>query len=229
MTTMLETRDLAAGYAGVPVVHDLDLKAARGEVIALLGPNGAGKTTALLTIAGDLAPISGTVSIAGRTVTDPLFRRSQRGMAIVTDDRGVFRNLTVKENLRLGSGDPDEAVRFFPALAPLMGRLGGLLSGGEPQMVALGRAMARHPTLLLADELSLGLAPLIVRDLFAAVRRIADEGTSVVLVEQQIRLVLKICDRGYVLHHGRVAMSGDAADLLARADEIERSYLASKL
>lgn len=195
--------------------------------MALLGPNGAGKTTALLTIAGELPPLAGSIDIAGSRTTDALFRRAKRGLALVTDDRSVFRDLTVAENLRLGDGDVMEAVRIFPALERLMNRKAGLLSGGEQQMLGLGRALARKPALLLADELSLGLAPIVVRDLFVAVRAMADAGTAVILVEQQIRLVLKICDRGYVLHHGRVGISGTAADLLRDAHDIERSYLAA--
>lgn len=225
----LQTRGLAAGYGDVSIVEDLSITVEPGEVVALLGPNGAGKTTALLTIAGDLRPLAGTLEIAGRPATDPLFRRAQRGLALVTDDRAVFRELTVAENLRLSDGDPNEAVRIFPALGRLMHRTAGLLSGGEQQMLGLGRALARKPALLLADELSLGLSPLVVRDLFAAVRAMADAGTAVVLVEQQIRLVLGICDRGYVLHHGRVGIAGTAAELLRDADEIERSYLATAL
>jgi branched-chain amino acid transport system ATP-binding protein len=227
--TRLQTHGLAAGYGGVPVVQDLAIHVDPGEVVALLGPNGAGKTTALLTIAGVLPPIAGSVEIDGRVETDPMFRRARRGMALVTDDRALFRQLTVAENLRLSDGDPDEAVRIFPPLARLMNRKAGLLSGGEQQMLSLGRALARKPALLLADELSLGLAPLVVRSLFAAVRAIADAGTAVILVEQQIRLVLGICDRGYVLSQGRVGISGTATELLRDAAEIERSYLAAAL
>lgn len=229
MTAMLQTNGLAAGYDGVAIVEDLSIRVEPGEVVALLGPNGAGKTTVLLTIAGELPPIAGTVEIAGRSTPDPLFRRAQRGMALVTDDRSVFRELTVAENLRLGDGDPAHALRIFPALTRLMDRKAGLLSGGEQQMLGMGRAMARKPSLLLADELSLGLSPLVVRELFAAVRAMADEGTAVVLVEQQIRLVLGICDHGYVLHQGRLGLSGPASELLRDADKIERSYLAAAL
>ena len=229
MTAALSTHGLAAGYGSTAIVEGLDLEVNAGEVVALLGPNGVGKTTAMLTIAGELPPLSGTVEIAGRVACDPLYRRAQAGLALVTDDRTVFRQLTVRENLLLGRGDPEEAIRIFPALDQLRDRRAGLLSGGKQQMLGLGRALAGRPVLLLADELSLGLSPLIVSTLFAAVRRLADEGAAVLLVEQQIRLVLQICDRGYVLSQGRVAMSGSAEELLSRAGEIERRYLAAAM
>ena len=229
MPTVLQTHALAAGYAAVSIVEDLSIRVDAGEIVALLGPNGAGKTTALLTIAGALPPISGRVEIGGTVAAGPLHRRARDGMAVVTDDRAVFRELTVAENLRLGEGDPRQATAVFPALKPLMGRKAGLLSGGEQQMLGLGRALARTPALLLADELSLGLSPLVVRDLFAVLRRMADAGMAILLVEQQIRQVLGICDRGYVLHHGRVGITGAAGQLLRDADEIERSYLSAAL
>lgn len=227
VTAALSTHGLAAGYGDTAIVHDLDLEVHPGEVVALLGPNGVGKTTALLTVAGELPALGGTVEIAGRVARDPLHRRAKAGLALVTDDRTVFRQLTVRENLALGRGDPEDAIRIFPALDLLRDRRAGLLSGGEQQMLGLGRALAGRPVLLLADELSLGLSPRIVSTLFAAVRRLADEGAAVLLVEQQIRLVLRICDRGYVLSQGRVAMSGTAPELLDRAGEIERRYLAA--
>jgi branched-chain amino acid transport system ATP-binding protein len=229
MTAVLQTHGLAAGYGAVSIIEDLAIHVDAGEIVALLGPNGVGKTTALLTIAGALPVISGRVEIGGKLAAGSLHRRARAGMAVVTDDRAVFRELTVAENLRLGDGDPREAVRIFPALEPLMSRKAGLLSGGEQQMLGLGRALARKPALLLADELSLGLSPLVVRDLFAVLRRMADAGMAILLVEQQIRLVLGICDRGYVLHHGRIGMAGAAHELLRDADDIERSYLAAAL
>jgi branched-chain amino acid transport system ATP-binding protein len=223
---VLQTRGLDAGYGDVAMVHGLDLHVDRHEVVALLGPNGAGKTTALLTIAGALTPLAGDVVMAGKVVTDALFRRAQRGMSLVSDDRVIFRDLTTAENLRLSDHDPSEAITIFPELEPLLDRKAGLLSGGEQQMLSLGRALARRPALLLADELTLGLAPVVVRKLLAAIRRVADAGTAVLLVEQQARRVLPICDRGYVLSRGCVLLSGTAEELRCNISEIERRYLA---
>jgi branched-chain amino acid transport system ATP-binding protein len=225
MSCIIETRELRAGYGDVPVVHDLNVRVEAGEIVALLGANGAGKTTALLTIAGALPALGGQVVLAGRPAPGSLHHRARSGIAIVTDDRSIFRELTVAENLRLGDGDPQDAVAIFPALQPLMSRKAGLLSGGEQQMLGIGRALARKPKVLLADELSLGLAPIIVKNLLAAVRAAADAGTAVILVEQQVRLVLDVCDRGYVLDRGRVKISGTAAELRARRHEIEKTYL----
>ena len=227
MVQMIEARRLSAGYGDMPIVHDLDLMAEQGEVIALLGPNGAGKTTALLTLAGVLSPMGGEVLIDGRRVTSDLSARARNGLALVMDDRSIFRELTVAENLRLGNGNRDLAVKTFPALGRLMNRRAGLLSGGEQQMLGLGRALARKPRVLLIDELSLGLAPIVVRDLLVAVRAAADNGTAVVLVEQQVRLVLEVCDRAYVLQRGRLSLTGTAAELREQPELIERSYLAT--
>jgi len=225
MSCIIETRELRAGYGDVPVVHDLEMRVEAGEIVALLGANGAGKTTALLTIAGALPALGGQVILAGQPAPASLHYRARRGIALVSDDRSIFRELTVAENLRLGDGDPQDAVAIFPALRPLMNRKAGLLSGGEQQMLGIGRALARKPKVLLADELSLGLAPIIVKNLLAAVRAAADAGTAVILVEQQVRLVLDVCDRGYVLDRGRVKISGTAAELRARRHEIEKTYL----
>jgi branched-chain amino acid transport system ATP-binding protein len=227
MTRMVETTGLHAGYGNVPVVHDLAVHVDQGEIIALLGANGAGKTTALLTIAGAIPALGGQIAIAGKPAPSGLHRRAKLGMALVSDDRSIFRELTAGENLRLGDGDPAEAVRLFPALKPLLGRKAGLLSGGEQQMLGLGRALARKPRVLLADELSLGLAPIIVKSLLVAVRAAADQGTAVILVEQQVRLVLDVCDRAYVLQRGRVQLSGAAAELRRNRSDIEKSYLSS--
>ena len=227
MAHLVETTGLHAGYGNVPVVHDLAVHVDQGEIIALLGANGAGKTTALLTIAGAIPALGGQIVIAGKPAPGGLHRRAKLGMALVSDDRSIFRELTAWENLRLGDGDPAEAVRLFPALKPLLRRKAGLLSGGEQQMLGLGRALARKPKVLLADELSLGLAPIIVKSLLVAVRAAADQGTAVILVEQQVRLVLDICDRAYVLQRGHMRLSGTAAELRRSRSEIEKTYLSS--
>jgi len=227
--SLLECRGLAAGYGAVAVVRDLDLRVEAGEVVALIGPNGAGKTTTLLTLAGELPAIAGDIVFRGVATKAPLFRRARRGMGFVTEERSVFMSLTAEENLRLASVSPGDAIAIFPELEPLMGRTAGLLSGGEQQMLTLARAVARDPKLLLADELSLGLAPLVVRRLLDTVRRVATErSTGVLLVEQHVRQALNIADRVYVMQRGRIVMSGSAEDVGGRLDEVEATYLSSQ-
>ena len=225
-TPLIETRKLSAGYGGVPAVRDLDISVAPGEIVALLGPNGAGKTTTLLTLAGELGPISGEVLFEGTPTKAPLHQRAKRGVALVTEERSVFMGLTTAANLRLGRGDPAKALELFPELDKLMRRRAGLLSGGEQQILTLARALAAEPKLLLADELSLGLAPLVVQRLLRAVRQAADRGLGVLLVEQHALQALKLANRAYVLRRGRVVLEGPAAELLDRFGEIEQSYLA---
>lgn len=223
---LLECRGLAAGYGSVPVARDIDLHVDRGEVVALIGPNGAGKTTTLLTLAGELPAISGDILFRGVVTKAPLFRRARQGMGFVTEERSVFMGLTTEENLRIAGVSRSDAVAIFPELAPLMGRTAGLLSGGEQQMLTLARAVARNPKLLLVDELSLGLAPIIVKRLLQAVQRVASESsTGILLVEQHVRQALRIADRVYVMQRGRIVMSGRAEDVHGRIDEIEATYL----
>jgi branched-chain amino acid transport system ATP-binding protein len=224
--SLLECRALAAGYGAVAVVRDVDLHVDPGEVVALIGPNGAGKTTTLLTIAGELPAISGDVVFLGRPTKAPLFRRARRGMGFVTEERSVFMALSAEENLRIAGVTRTEAVEVFPELEPLMGRTAGLLSGGEQQMLTLARAVARDPKLLLVDELSLGLAPLVVQQLLRTVRRVADENaTGILIVEQHVRQALHIADRVYVMQRGRIVMSGTAEEVGGRIDEVEATYL----
>ncbi|MEX0665884.1 MAG: ATP-binding cassette domain-containing protein [Acidimicrobiia bacterium] len=208
------------------VVRDVDLHVEPGEVVALIGPNGAGKTTTLLTLAGELPPIDGEVLLHGVGTKAPLFRRAQRGMGFVTEERSVFMRLTAAENLRVAGVAPDAAIELFPELTPLMQRTAGLLSGGEQQMLTLARALARKPALLLADELSLGLAPLLVKRLLDTVRRAATEqSTGVLLVEQHVRQALGIADRVYVMQRGHIVISGAVDEVRGRLDEIEATYL----
>ncbi|TMK61333.1 MAG: ABC transporter ATP-binding protein [Actinobacteria bacterium] len=227
MTRLLEARGLNAGYDQVAVVRDLDLYVDAGEVVALLGPNGAGKTTTLLTLSGDLPALSGDVMFKGAPTKAPLHRRARQGLAFVTEERSVFMRLSTAENLRVGRGEMSRALELFPELASRLKVPAGLLSGGEQQMLTLARALSRDTDLLLADELSLGLAPLAVQRLLRAVRLAADRGVGVLLVEQHIRHALEIADRAYVMRRGRVEMSGTAGELRDRLRDIEASYLSS--
>jgi branched-chain amino acid transport system ATP-binding protein len=225
-TPALEARHLTAGYGSVPVLRDVGLEVRSGEVVALLGPNGAGKTTTLLALSGELPRASGEVLVDGVPTTAPLHRLARRGLSFVTEERSVFMDLTVRDNLRAGRCDEDRALQLFPELRERLRVRGGLLSGGEQQMLTLGRALARRPKILLADELSLGLAPLVVKRLLEAVRASADEqGTAVLLVEQHVRKVLHYADRVYVMHRGSVVLSLPASEAHGRLGEIEDSYL----
>jgi len=216
---------LDAGYGSLAAVRGLDLEVRAGEVVALLGANGAGKTTTLLTLAGDLAPLGGAVRWRGAPTRRVLHRRASTGTSLVPEERGVTRALTVAENLRLAGVAAREAVALFPQLEPLLRRRTGLLSGGEQQMLSLAVALGRRPELILADELSLGLAPLVVERLLAALRRAADEGVAVLIVEQHVRQVLDVADRAVVLRHGQVELAESAALLRERPERVEQAYL----
>lgn len=222
---VVEARGLTAGYAGTPAVHDLDLEVRAGEVVALLGANGAGKTTTLLALAGEVPLLAGTASFHGDDRRRRLHQRARAGLGFLTEERCVFMELTGWQNLRLGRGRPEKALEFFPELEEHLGKRVGLLSGGQQQMLALGRVLAAEPRVLLADELSLGLAPMVVERLLSAVRAAADTGVAVVLVEQHVRQALGVADRVHVLRRGRVVMSGDAADLRSDAAGIAAHYL----
>lgn len=223
---LLEARGLDAGYNGVPVVRDVCLRVDRGEVVALLGPNGVGKTTTLLTLSGELPPIAGEVRWEGRGTKAPLYRRARLGLGLVTEDRSVFMGLSTADNIRLGRVPVARALAVFPELGALMRSRAGLLSGGEQQMLAISRALARDPKLLLVDELSLGLAPLIVERLLRAVRHAAsDRGIGVLFVEQHVARALSIADRVYVMQRGKIALEGTAAEVAKKLGHLQDIYL----
>jgi branched-chain amino acid transport system ATP-binding protein len=218
---------LSVAYDRAPVVRDLTLTVGPGEVVALLGANGAGKTTTLRGISGLLKPVSGAIRLAGQDLAgvSPT-ARARLGIAHVPADRGIFFGLTVAEHFRLDGTELDAAVAHFPALGPLGGRKAGLLSGGEQQMLAIARALGRMPKLLMLDEMSLGLAPVIVERLLPVVREFATgHGTGVLLVEQHVHLALTVADRGYILSHGELAASGAASSLSKDRALLAASYL----
>lgn len=234
MNAALKCVNLTSGYGNVPAVHSLNLEVDKGEIVALLGPNGAGKTTTLLTVAGVIKPISGTVEVfgvAGRPRRPHLAAR--RGVSLVPAGRSLFFELTTRENIKLAlSRQPrsarsiDTVLDLFPALARKVDVRVGLLSGGEQQMLAIGQAIAGQAQLLMIDEMSLGLAPIIAKRILPIVRRAAREsGVSVLIVEQHIDLALDIADRAYVLRQGIVTMSGLAKDLRGQRELIQASYL----
>jgi ABC-type branched-subunit amino acid transport system ATPase component len=229
--SLLEIGDLSAGYDGATVVRGLNLRVGAGEVVALLGPNGAGKTTTLRVVSGIVRPMAGTVSVLGRDAArSSPYRIARDGVAHVAEGRSVFFDLTVREHFRLGHRgerlDAQRAYEYFPKLRELADRRAGLLSGGEQQMLALARALARAPKLLLVDELSLGLAPVVVEKLLPVVRDYAtDTGAGVLLVEQHVELALDVADRGIVMSHGEMVVERDARALRDDRQLLAASYL----
>ncbi len=229
---ILELDDVHAAYGRIEVLRGVSLTVPRGAVVALLGPNGAGKTTTLKLCSGQMAPTSGTIRVGGvpidASVTPDALVRV--GMCTVPEGRGIFPNLTVDENLRLAAyagtvteGEIRErAFERFPRLAERHLQLAGKMSGGEQQMLAMSRALATEPALLLLDELSMGLAPLIVEELYGIVRQLAAEGISILVVEQFARTAMAVADYAVVMVNGRVTAVGEPADL---ADDIEAAYL----
>ena len=225
---VVETRGLSAGYGPQAVISDINLVLHPGEVVGLFGANGAGKTTTMLALAGELMPMAGEVELHGEVTRDPLYRRAQNGLMFVTEEKSVIMGLTTRDNLRVGGVDIDIALGLFPELEKRINIMGGLLSGGEQQMLSLARALGRNPRILLADELSLGLAPIVVQRLLQAVRDAAAElGMAVLLVEQHVRQALKFADRAYIMRRGTVEISGTTTELMSRISDIEETYLTS--
>jgi branched-chain amino acid transport system ATP-binding protein len=234
---MLVVRDLAAAYGPIQALHDVALEVAAGEVAAVIGPNGAGKSTLLNTIVGMLRPRRGTVRFDGRDVTGYQPERLVGlGLALVPERRQVFAELSVEDNLRLGAytlgraaqRDADRVYELFPILRERGRQLAGTLSGGEQQMLAIGRGLMSRPKLLMLDEPSLGLAPLVAREIMATIRALPTAGTTVLLVEQNARAAVEIADRAYVLEAGRVALAGPARAVLAD-EQVQRTYLGRNL
>ncbi len=230
---ILEVVDLHAAYGRIEVLRGVDLRVPKGAVVALLGPNGAGKSTLLKVISGQMSATSGDIHMAGVHVKDARPDDLARlGLTTIPEGRSVFPNLTVAENLRLVSyaGVPadqvyDTAYSYFPRLHQRQDQLAGTMSGGEQQMLAMARALSSDPALLLLDELSMGLAPLIVESLFETVTRIAtDHECAVLLVEQHVNLALEVADAASVLNRGSIVLRGTAKELLAEAERLEAAY-----
>ena len=225
-------------YGAVPVLRRASLHVARGEVVAIVGANGAGKTTLLKTVTGLVRPTAGTITLEGREVVGlPTEETVAMGCSLVPEGRQVFADMSVRENLLLGGHvqyrrgnghhvkeDLDRVQRLFPVLAARQRQLAGTLSGGEQQMLAMARALMARPSLLMLDEPSMGLAPLVVKDIFQIIARISASGCTVLLVEQNARGALKISNRGYVLETGRIVLEGTSEELLANRD-VQRAYL----
>jgi branched-chain amino acid transport system ATP-binding protein len=232
---MLRLANVSAGYGSFQALFDVSLEVNGGESVAVIGPNGAGKTTLLRVISKLLPASAGTLSMEGRPLNDvPSHQVIARGIAQVPENRRLFPKLTVEENLKMGGFLPAARARYaerlefvyslFPRMKERRAQRAGTLSGGEQQMCAIGRALMSGPKLLLLDEPSAGLAPVVVQAIFGLIRRICTEGYTVLIVEQNIRQVLKVVDRAYLLETGRIKTSGTSAALLA-SDEIRKAYL----
>jgi len=233
--SLFEARELRVSYGGVAAVKGIDLEIRAGELVSLVGGNGAGKSTTLKAIAGLVPAGGGSLHYDGRSLADvPAHERATRGLALVPEGRGIFTRLTVLENLQLGAHTRSEAAavaedlvrafELFPRLAERRRQIAGTLSGGEQQMLAIARALMSRPRLLLLDEPSMGLAPLLVQKIFEIIRRVAAEGVTLLLVEQNARLALEVSHRGYVMEGGRIVLSGTSTELLGNP-QVQHAYL----
>ena len=232
---LLSVAGLKVAYGGINAVKGIDFSVNTGEMVTLIGANGAGKTTTLKALTGLARPSAGSVRYNGADITAmPSHRLALLGIALVPEGRGIFARLTVGENIDMGAycrndqqgicADLDHVFALFPRLAERRHQIAGTLSGGEQQMLAIGRALMSRPRLLLLDEPSMGLAPLVVQKIFSTIRAIAATGVTTLLVEQNARLALEICDRGYVMENGEITMHDQARALLA-SPQVRRAYL----
>jgi branched-chain amino acid transport system ATP-binding protein len=236
--TLLETRHLKVAYGSVVALKDLSLVVQSGELVCLIGANGAGKSTALKALAGIQSVTSGSIHYDSHSITRmPPYERVRRGVALVPEGRGIFGRLTVLDNLQLGAYARTDAssvvqdlayvLELFPRLEERKRQVAGTLSGGEQQMLAIGRALMSRPRLLLLDEPSMGLAPIMVQKIFGIIRRIAADGVTILLVEQNARLALEVSQRGYVMESGRIVLTDTAPALLANPD-VQDAYLGAQ-
>ena len=232
---MLELRDIHTYYGNIRAVRGISLTVNAGEMVCLIGANGAGKSTTLMTISGIHTPVDGNIHFEGQDITQTSAEdRVALGISQVPEGRLIFPDMTVLENIELGAykrndkdgirEDLDKIFQFFPVLQERQRQRGGSLSGGEQQMLAIGRALMSHPRLLLLDEPSLGLAPLIVKQIFEIIEQINTDGTTVLLVEQNAQIALQVTDRGYVMETGEITIEGTSADLLAD-ERVRQAYL----
>jgi branched-chain amino acid transport system ATP-binding protein len=231
---VLEVRDLRVAYGGIVAVKGIDLEVGKGELVCLIGANGAGKTTSLKAIAGLVPRARGSIRLEGKdTAGLASHQLVRRGLALVPEGRGIFGRLTVRENLQMGAyhrsdagieRDLDRVFELMPRLAERLNQTGGTLSGGEQQMLAIGRALMSRPKLLLLDEPSMGLAPAMVQKVFEIVRKAAAEGVTILLVEQNAKVALELARRAYVMESGRITLSGEARALLADS-RVREAYL----
>ena len=232
---MLEIKDLKVNYGGIEALKGISFHVEEGEIVTLIGANGAGKSTTLRSIMNVVKPASGAISFQGENITGKDTQKIvDRGIVLVPEGRRVFPNLTVLENLRIGAylrtdkagidKDLRHVYNLFPRLEERHWQLAGTLSGGEQQMLAVGRALMAKPKVIMMDEPSLGLAPLVVKDIFSIIRRIHEEGVTVLLIEQNANAALKIADRGYVMETGRITLTGTGAELLSN-ESVREAYL----
>ncbi|WP_126428012.1 ABC transporter ATP-binding protein [Brevibacillus marinus] len=235
---MLEVRGVSTSYGQIKAIRNISLDVPQGKIVALIGANGAGKTTTMKTIAGLLTPDSGTITFNGQRVEGwKPHRLVKAGLALVPEGRAILSQMTVRENLEMGAfqrndakgirDDMEKMMSWFPILKERLNQLGGTMSGGQQQMLAIARALMSRPKLLLLDEPSMGLAPIVVNDIFQSIRQINQEGTTVLIVEQNVKQVLKIADYGYVLEAGQIVLSGTGQELLEN-EQVKAAYLGGR-
>jgi branched-chain amino acid transport system ATP-binding protein len=236
MKNILQVRDLKVSYGAIQAIKGLDFHVGEGEMVALIGANGAGKTTTLKTLAGLLTPIAGQITFDGKVHSKiKSYDLIREGLALVPEGRGIFPKLTVHENLEMGAfsrtdgnaaieADIERMFGVFPRLKERAFQLAGTMSGGEQQMLAISRALMGKPKLLLLDEPSMGLAPIIVQKIFETIREVVKSGVTLLLVEQNAKLALQTCQRAYVIDGGRIALEGKADDLLHN-EQVQKAYL----